>query len=106
MADDTAHNTSHEPHQDDQHTLEDPHPAAPVATYIENPLKYNWERSSQVGTITGGGMGAAIGGAVGAAGMFIGAVPGALIGSIVGMVVGIAVGAALDAVAVSFETGV
>ena len=103
---DTANEGERDPHQEAQHTIEEPHAAAPVAAYFENPIMYNWERSSRVGTVTGGGMGAAIGGAIGAAGLFIGAIPGAVIGSLVGMVAGIAVGAACDAIAVSFETGV
>lgn len=94
------------PHGGDQHTIEQAPDPAPTTVYYENPIKYNWERSSRVGTITGAGFGAAAGAAIGAAGLFIGAVPGSIIGSLVGMVVGAGAGAAADAAAVSFETGV
>ena len=93
-------------HGDGQHTIEQPTNEAPTQLYYDNPLGYNWERSSKIGSVTGAGMGAAVGAAIGAAGMFIGAIPGAIIGSVVGMLVGLAGGAALDAVAVSFKSGV
>lgn len=93
-------------HNEGQHTIEQPESVVPTQVYYENPLGYNWQRSSKIGSVTGAGMGAAAGAAIGAAGMFIGAVPGALIGSVVGMIAGLAAGAACDAVAVSFKSGV